>query len=195
MVVPWLVAQPVVVSAGDAPLPSHSVGLLARMLRQNLHPVPLLGDAPRLHHLAPLGTRAATGRDSGRRGAHDARLLRLLLFHHALVLLQEVLEVGGDAQHARAERVDPRLHRLFVLRRRFSAHLLRGHLDLLLVDLDLGERVLDLDVQLRDLVFSGREEGAVFVDWDTEGKGAGQHCRGRSAPDRHERAGRGTYGG
>ena len=85
--------------------------------------------------------------------SNEALFFGLLLFNNFLALLKEVLEVFNDAHHANVESVDPCLDSLLVGACRLLGHLFCGHCDFLLVHLNLCQSVLNLDVELRNLVF------------------------------------------
>ena len=68
------------------------------------------------------------------------------------MVLQEALEICRNAHHATIKGVNARLNGALVLRCDIAAHFRSRRLDLLLVYLDLGQRVLDANVELRHLV-------------------------------------------
>jgi len=79
------------------------------------------------------------------------------------MLLQEFLEVGSNAHHTATKRVDACLDSFLVCSGRLLRHLLGGGRYFFLVDLNLGQGVLDLDVQLGDLVFLRGEQRMVLL--------------------------------
>ena len=144
------------------------------MLRQNLHSIALFGQTVRRHDCLFIAgdctLRAATVlrplcADSCA-SPHDALFFCLLLLHDLLALLEECFKVRRDLHHSTVQSVDACLYRLLVLTRHLLAHRRRRCLDLFRVNLNLGERVFYLDVELGNLVFARCKQRVVLLHYE-----------------------------
>ena len=74
------------------------------------------------------------------------------------MLFQKLFEVCSDAHNAAFERIDACLNDLAVRSTCLFVKLLSGCLYVFLLKLNLSQRILDLDVQLRDLILARGEQ-------------------------------------
>ena len=82
------------------------------------------------------------------------------------MVLQEILEVDADSDHASSQGIDARLYCFLVTGGRASRHFLGRLFDLFWFKLYLCETVFDSDVDMWDLIIFRGEEGNVLLHYE-----------------------------